>query len=84
MNQPTNPSREPARKPGPTKPGTDPKAHPLAGPRPPAYVIVLWVNEELRQRIERNNAALAQELQDRGSRRHGREAGPKSEREAEP
>jgi hypothetical protein len=84
MSQPTNRSRDSARKRGPTKPGPDPKAHPLAGPRPPAYVIVLWVNQELRQRIQRNNAALAQDLQDRDNRRHGREAGPKSEPEAEP
>jgi hypothetical protein len=33
--------------------------HPLAGYRPPEWVIVTWVNEELRDRIKRNGAALA-------------------------
>ena len=64
--------------------GPDPAAHSLAGPRPPEYLIVLWVSEQLRDQIRRNNAALAQELQDRGQRRHRRTAGPTAEREAEP
>jgi len=82
MNEPSD--RSPGRETGRGQPGPDPRAHPLAGPRPPAYVIVLWVNEELRERIRRNNVALAQEIRDRGRRRHGRKAEPKAEREAEP
>jgi hypothetical protein len=62
----------------------DPTAHPLAGPRPPEYLIVLWVSEQLRDQIRRNNAALAQEYQDRGQVRHRRTAGPATELEAEP
>ena len=38
----------------------DPDAHPLAAPRPSEYVIVPWASEQLRDRIQRNNAALAQ------------------------
>jgi hypothetical protein len=45
---------------------------------------VLWVSEQLRDQIRRNNAALAQELQDRGQWRHRRTAGPAAELEAEP
>jgi hypothetical protein len=82
MNEPSDRNRGPETRPG--QPGPDPRAHPLAGPRPPAFVIVLWVNEELRQRIQRNNAALAQEIRDRGRRRHGGKAEPKAELEAEP
>jgi hypothetical protein len=67
---------------GPTGPGTT--AHSLAGPRPPEYLIVLWVSEQLRDQIRRNNAALAQELQDHGQRRHRRTAGLAAEPEAEP
>ena len=59
-------------------------AHSLAGPRRPEYVIVLWVSEQLRDQIRRNNAALAQELQDRGQPRQRRAAGPTTELEAEP
>jgi hypothetical protein len=44
----------------------------------------LWVSEQLRGQIRRNNAALAQELQDHGELRHRRAAGPTTEREAEP
>jgi hypothetical protein len=82
MNEPSDQGRGPES--GPGQPGPDPRAHPLAGHRPPAYVIVLWVNEELRERIRRNNVALAQEIRDRGRRRHGRNTEPKAEREAEP
>src|SRR5712691_11694382 len=39
----------------------DRDAHPLAGPRPPDYVIVTWVSEQLRDRIQRNNTALTQD-----------------------
>jgi hypothetical protein len=61
--------------------GAEPTAHSLAGPRPPEYLIVLWVNKQLRDQIRRNNAVLTQELQDRAQRRN---AGPAAEREAEP
>ena len=61
--------------------GPEPTSHPLAGPRPPEYLVVLWVSEQLRDQARRNNAALAQELQERG---HRRNAGPAAEREAEP
>jgi len=64
--------------------GPDPTAHSLGGARPPQYLIVLWVSEQLRDQIHRNNAALAQELQDRGQQRHRRTPGPTSELEAEP
>jgi hypothetical protein len=64
--------------------GPDPTAHPPAGARPPEYLIVLWVSEQLRDQIRRNNAALAQEYQDRGQVRHRRTAGPATELEAEP
>jgi hypothetical protein len=84
MSHPSDRSRGPAKGTGVPKPEPESKAHPLARPRPPAYVIVLWVSEQLRERLRRNNAALAQELQDRGRRRHGRKAGPKAELEAEP
>jgi hypothetical protein len=61
-----------------------PGAHPLAAPRPPEYVTVSWASEQLRDRIQRNNAALARELQDRDRRRHDRRAEPDAEPEAEP
>jgi hypothetical protein len=64
--------------------GPDTTAHPLAGPRAPEYLIVLWVSEQLRDQIRRNNAPLALELHDRGQLRHRRTAGPAAEREAEP
>jgi hypothetical protein len=54
------------------------------GTRPPEYIIVTWINAELRDRIQRNNAALAQARQSRGRRAHGRKAEPEAEREAEP
>jgi hypothetical protein len=62
----------------------DPCARPLAAPRPPEYVTVSWASEQLRDRIQRNSAALAQELQGRDRRRHGRRAEPDAEPEAEP
>ena len=60
-----------------------PDAHPRVAPRPPEYVTVNWASEQLRDRIQRNNAALAQELR-RDGRRHGRRAEPDAEPEAEP
>jgi hypothetical protein len=76
--------RSSARNPGAMKqpPGLD--AHLLAGPRPPEYVIVLWTTKQLRHRLQRNNAALANELLDRGRHRRGRTAEPGAEIEAEP
>ncbi len=62
----------------------DPGSHLLAGPRTPEYVIAPWASEQLRARIQRNNAALAQELHDRGRQRDGRRAEPNAEPEAEP
>jgi hypothetical protein len=47
-------------------------------------MTVSWASEQLRDRIQRNNAALAQELQDRDRRRHGRRAEADTEPEAEP
>ena len=62
----------------------EPDAHPFAGSRRPDYVIELWVSKELRDRVKRNNAALAQERQDHGGWRHCGEAEPDAELEAEP
>jgi len=62
----------------------DPGGHPLATPRPPEYLTVSWASEQLRDRIQRNNATLIQELQDRDRQRHGRRAAPDAEPEAEP
>ncbi len=59
-------------------------AHPLAGPRPPDYVIVTWMSEQLRDRLRRNNAALAQDRQDPGRQARGLLTEPEAEREAEP
>ena len=58
-------------------------SHPQ-GTRPPQYVIVTWVNAELRDRLQRNNAALIQARQDARRRVHRRKAEPEAEREAEP
>jgi hypothetical protein len=76
--------RGPARKPGAIKQPSGLDAHPVAGPRPPEYVIVLWTTEQLRDRLQRNNATLAQELHDRSRHRQGRTAEPGAEIEAEP
>jgi hypothetical protein len=48
------------------------------------YVIELWVSEQLRDRIRRNNAALAHDHQDPARRRGSRKAEPQAELEAEP
>ncbi len=37
--------------------------HQLVGPRPPEYVIVTWVSEQLRARARRNGASLAEAFQ---------------------
>jgi hypothetical protein len=47
-------------------------------------VLVTWVSEELRDRLQRNNAALAQDHKDSARRRHVRKAEPQAELEAEP
>jgi hypothetical protein len=47
-------------------------------------VIELWVSAQLRDRIRRNNAALAHDHQDSARRRSGRKAEPQAELEAEP
>jgi hypothetical protein len=57
---------------------------PPQGTRPPEYLIVSWINAELRDRIQRNNAALIQARQNPGKRAHRRKAEPEAEREAEP
>jgi hypothetical protein len=77
-------SRGSTRNPGAMKqpPGLD--ARPLAGARPPEYVIVLWTTKQLRDRLQRNNAALAQELHNRDRHRQDRTAEPGAEIEAEP
>ena len=61
----------------------DPDARPFARPRRPEYVIEIWVSEQLRERIMRNNAALAHDHQ-AARRRAGRKAEPQAELEAEP
>jgi hypothetical protein len=62
----------------------DPVAHPLGGPRHPEDVIELWVSAQLRDRVRRNNAALAHDHEDPAGRRGGRKAEPQAELEAEP
>jgi hypothetical protein len=53
------------------------------GTQPPEYVKARWASGQLRDRMQRNNAALAGELQDRGRRGHDRTAEPNAEPEAE-
>ena len=50
------------------------------GRRPPDYVIVTWVSEQLRDRVQRTGLSLAEAL------RAGRadELGPQQDPEAEP
>ncbi len=36
--------------------------NPPPGTRPPAYVVELWVSEQLRDRIQRNGWSLAEAL----------------------
>ena len=64
--------------------GSDPTAHSPAGPRLPEYLSGLRACEQLRDQIRRNNAALAQQLQDDGQLSRQRTAGPTTELEAEP
>lgn len=61
----------------------DPGTRRLAGPRRPEYVIEIWVSDQLRERLRRNNAALAHDHQ-AARRRAGRIAEPQAELEAEP
>jgi anti-sigma regulatory factor (Ser/Thr protein kinase) len=59
--------------------------HPLAGYRPPTWAVVTWVNEQLRDRIQRNGPALAEILQAGDRQLPERSADPQPEdREAEP
>jgi hypothetical protein len=76
--QPSQPARQQ------TGQQPDPGAHRLTGPRSPEYVIVTWVSEQLRDRLQRNNAALVQDHQDSARRRQVRKAEPQAELEAEP
>jgi hypothetical protein len=62
----------------------DPYTHHLAVTRPAVQVTELWASEQLRVQIQRNNAALAQELQGPGRQRHSGAAEPNAEPEAEP
>jgi hypothetical protein len=72
------------KEPAAMKQPPDRDVHHPQGTRPPEYVIVTWVSEQLRDRIQRNNAALAQDRQDPGRQAHGRRAEPEAELEAEP
>jgi hypothetical protein len=71
------------REPAATTQLPEPGTHPLAAPRTSEYVTMSWTSEQLRDRIQRNNAALAEQLQDRDRRRHGRRAELDAEPEAE-
>jgi hypothetical protein len=62
----------------------DQAAHPFDRARHPEYVIELWVSAQLRDRIRRNNAALAHDHEEPARRRGGRKAEPQAELEAEP
>ncbi len=67
------------------QPQSDDADHPLAGYQPPEYVIVTWVNEQLRDRIQRYGASLAEIHQARDRQGSAPAADPRLEdREAEP
>jgi len=67
------------------QPQTEDADHPLAGYRPPTWVVVTWVNEQLRDRIQRNGAALAEIHQARDRQASAPATDPRLEdREAEP
>jgi lambda repressor-like predicted transcriptional regulator len=61
----TRSSQPPAdqRKDPAMKPQQQTDAGPTAGTRPPAYVVELWVSEQLRDRAQRNGRSLAEALQ---------------------
>ena len=60
-------------------------ADPAPGSRPSEWVIVTWVNEQLRDRLQRNRAAVAEIHQAEARRLRARAADPQLEdREAEP
>ena len=44
------------------QPPKDDDGHPPTG-RPPEWVVVTWVSEQLRDRIQRNGRSLAEALQ---------------------
>jgi len=52
----------------------------MPGTRPPEYVIVTWVSEQLRDRIQRNGKSLAEALQAPDTQK----SPPEAELEAEP
>jgi len=62
----------------------DPTRRPLARPWPPDFMFELWVREQLRDRLRRNNAALAHDHQEPLRSRHVRTAEPQTYLEAEP
>jgi hypothetical protein len=65
------------------QPPEEDAGHPLAGPRRPEYVVVTWVSEQLRDRVQRNGASLAEALQ-AGKKQDREPAQPELEdREAE-
>jgi hypothetical protein len=76
-------AQRPAERVGAVKQLPDPDAYLLAGLRPSEDVIAPWASEQLRDRIQRNNAALAAELQEQDRSRHDRAADPDAELEAE-
>ena len=60
-------------------------ADPLPGTRPPQYVVVTWMSEQLRGRLQRNGAALSDILRTRPERHPVLPPDPQLEdREAEP
>ncbi len=68
------------------QPRNDDADHPLAGYRPPNLVVdVTWLNKYLRDKIQRNGAALAEMHQTQDKHGSARTADPQLEdREAEP
>lgn len=59
--------------------------HTPSGGRPPEYVIVTWVSAQLRDRVQRNGASLAEALHAGEQQLPGPDADPQLEdREAEP
>ena len=59
-------------------------ADPVPAGRTPSWVVVTWVNEQLRDRFQRNAVALGDILQPRDKQLPARAADPQLDREAEP
>lgn len=79
--QHTGPPKGPDPMEQPQNQGADPEP----GTRPPPYVVVTWVNEQLRDRIQRNAVALGDILQPKPERLPVRAAEPQlDDFEAEP